>query len=85
MGNNKGNEQMRNDQKARLRNIAKTLEGLRINVEELTGELDEYISDNQDTLDGTERGEKLDGEMEAVFSLNDEFEMLISSIGNITD
>ena len=74
---------MRNDQKARLRKIAKLVEELRLETENLVSELDEYISDNQDTLEGTERGEKLDTELDEVFMLNDTFEMLISEITDI--
>ena len=74
---------MRNDQKARLRKIAKIVEELRLETENLVSELDEYISDNQDTLEGTERGEKLDTELDEVFMLSDTFEMLISEITDI--
>ena len=76
---------MRNQQKARFRKIAKKVEELRLETEELVSELDEYISDHQDTLDGTERGEKLDSELDEVFSLNDTFEMLFSEIVAIKD
>ncbi|MEM7067947.1 MAG: hypothetical protein AAF478_03610 [Pseudomonadota bacterium] len=71
---------MKNEQKAVIRRTGKKLKELREEIEHVMTELDEYIHENQDTLDGTERGEKLDDELNAVYELTASFEMLEDEI-----
>jgi len=71
---------MDNTKKAILRKAARDVEAIQETVKNVVGELDEYIHDHQDTLEGTDRGEKLDNEMEAVYSLDDDFTMLKDAI-----
>lgn len=74
---------MTNTQKATLRRIARDIMKLRAEAEAVLDELDEYISDHQDTLDGTERGEKLDTESNDLFLALDEFETVLATLQEI--
>lgn len=67
---------MTNTQKATLRRIAREIEALRGQADEVLTELDGYASDNNDTLEGTDRGEKIDAEIDALFGLDETFTML---------
>jgi len=71
---------MTNTQKATLRKVAKKLQELWGEVEQVQTELDEYIFEHQDTLDGTYRGEKLDGELDELCMLEDSFKTLKTEI-----
>ena len=71
---------MTNTQKAILRKIAKKVEEMRQEVEQLQSDLDEYVFENQDRLDGTERGEKLDTEIDELFAVQETFETLNSEL-----
>lgn len=67
---------MTNTQKATLRRIAREIEALKVQADNVLTELDGYASDNQDTLDGTTRGEKIDAEIDLLFGLDETFTML---------
>ena len=71
---------MTNTQKATLRRIAREIEILKGQADEVLTELDEYASDNQDTLDGTARGEKIDAEINVLFGLEETFTILKNEV-----
>ena len=76
---------MTNTQKAELRRIARAITALKTDAETVLQDLDSYIDEHNDTLDGTERGEKLDGELDALSFLQDTFDTLVEEINEITD
>lgn len=64
---------MTNTQKAALRRVLRELEDLQNQVAQVQSEIDDYVADNADTLDGTARGEKLDAEIDALFEVDSSF------------
>lgn len=71
---------MRNDQKAVLRKAAKQIMAIYAEIDAVTSELDDYIYENSETLEGTDRGERLEEELDNLSMLDCEFEGLRDAI-----